>query len=111
VEIEPLVRPYGLWTGNTFRGVVKQDGQPVPFAVIEVEYRNEGGQVAIPADPFTTQVIKADVGGTFSYTMPRAGWWGFAALIDSTTAMKGPEGQDASHELGALLWVRTVDMR
>ena len=23
VEIEPLVRPYGLWTGNTFRGIVR----------------------------------------------------------------------------------------
>jgi len=24
VEIEPLVRPYGLWTGNLFRGIVKK---------------------------------------------------------------------------------------
>ncbi|MEE4379800.1 MAG: DUF4198 domain-containing protein [Candidatus Competibacteraceae bacterium] len=111
VEIEPLVRPYGLWTGNTFRGVVKQDGQPVPFAAIEVEYRNEGGRVTIPADPFITQVIKADASGTFSYTMPRAGWWGFAALIDSSAPVQGPGGEDAGHELGALLWVKTVDMR
>jgi hypothetical protein len=26
VEIEPLVRPFGLWTGNTFRGIVGRDG-------------------------------------------------------------------------------------
>jgi len=111
VEIEPLVRPYGLWTGNTFRGVVKQNGQPVPFAIIEVEYRNQGGQVTIPADPFITQVIKADANGTFAYTMPRAGWWGFAALLDSSKPVQGPGGEDAGHELGALLWVKTVDMR
>jgi cobalt/nickel transport protein len=111
VEIEPLVRPYGLWTGNTFRGVVKQNGAPVPFAEIEVEYRNEGGQVSILADPFITQVIKADAGGTFAYTMPRAGWWGFAALLEGDQPMQGPDGKAVGHELGALLWVRTVDMK
>ena len=31
VEIEPLVRPYGLWTGNTFRGIVRYRGKPVPL--------------------------------------------------------------------------------
>ena len=30
VEIEPLVRPYGLWTGNSFRGIVRHNGKPVP---------------------------------------------------------------------------------
>lgn len=72
VEIEPLVRPYGLWAGNTFRGIVKRNGQPVPFATVEVEYFNQGRQVAIPNDAFSTQVIKADAAGVFSYTMPRA---------------------------------------
>ncbi len=33
----PLARPYGLWTGNLFRGIVARDGEPVPFAEIEVE--------------------------------------------------------------------------
>ena len=40
VEIEPLARPYGLWTGNTFRGIVLREGKPVPFATVEVEYYN-----------------------------------------------------------------------
>ena len=31
VEIDPLVRPYGLWTGNTFRGVVKKKWQASTF--------------------------------------------------------------------------------
>lgn len=109
VEIEPLVRPYGLWAGNTFRGVVKRNGKPVPFAEIEVEYRNENGAVAIPADPFVTQVVKADANGTFVYAMPKAGWWGFAALLDGEPR-QGPNGNPVGHELGALIWVKTIVM-
>ena len=111
VEIEPLVRPYGLWTGNTFRGIVKRDGRPVPFAEIEVEYYNRGGRVEIPNDAFVTQVIKADANGVFSYTMPKAGWWGFAALVDGDEPMKSPDGETVDVELGGLIWVKTVDMR
>ena len=51
VEIEPLVRPYGLWTGNTFRGIVRYHGKPVPFARVEVEYYNEGRRVKPRAMP------------------------------------------------------------
>lgn len=111
VEIEPLVRPYGLWTGNAFRGVVRKNGKPVRFAEIEVEYYNEGKKVGIPADPFVTQVIKADAGGVFTYVMPRAGWWGFAALVEGDEQMTNPEGKKVDVELGALMWVRTVDMK
>ncbi len=110
VEIEPLVRPYGLWTGNAFRGIVRKDGEPVPFVEVEVEYYNEGRQVKVPADPFITQVIKADAGGVFSYVMPRAGWWGFAALVDGHEQMANPDGEMADVELGGLIWVKTVDM-
>jgi cobalt/nickel transport protein len=109
VEIEPLVRPYGLWTGNVFRGIVRHNGVPVPFAAVEVEWRNDGSVVA-PADPFITQVVKTDAGGAFTYAMPRAGWWGFAALIDGPQ-MRGPEGDEVESELGGLIWVRTVDMK
>jgi cobalt/nickel transport protein len=111
VEIEPLVRPYGLWTGNAFRGIVRQHGAPVPFAEIEVEYLNRDGAVSAPADAFVTQVIKADANGVFSYVMPRAGWWGFAALIDGDAPMKSPDGEDVGVELGALMWVHCEDMR
>ena len=48
---------------------------------MEVEYYNEGRRVKPPRDAFVTQVIKTDPNGVFSYTMPRAGWWGFAALV------------------------------
>lgn len=111
VEIEPLVRPYGLWTGNTFRGIVKHRGRPVPFARLEVEYLNEGGRVKTPNDAFVTQVIKADASGVFSYSMPRAGWWGFAALVAGDEKMKSPSGKIVDVELGGVMWVRAVDMR
>ncbi|OUD15288.1 DUF4198 domain-containing protein [Thioflexithrix psekupsensis] len=109
VEIEPLVRPYGLWTGNLFRGIVKHHAQAVPFAEIEVEYFNDDG-VKIPASPFLTQVIKADAQGVFSYAMPKAGWWGFAALIEAEHPQKNPQGELVPVELGGLIWVRTRDM-
>jgi len=110
VEIEPLVRPYGLWTGNAFRGIVRRAGKPVPFVEIEVEYFNDGGKVAVPAEPFITQVIKADSNGVFSYVMPRSGWWGFAALVDGPEQMANPDGKSVDVELGGLIWVKTVDM-
>ena len=110
VEIEPLVRPTGLWTGNLFQGIVRKDGKPVPFAEIEVEYMNDGA-IKPPNDAFITQVIKADANGVFTYAMPRAGWWGFAALLEADTKMKSPSGEDAPVELGALIWVKATDMR
>jgi len=111
IEIEPLVRPYGLWTGNVFRGIVKRHGKPLPMAGVEVEYYNEGRRVKIPNGAFVTQAIKADAGGAFSYAMPRAGWWGFAALVDSDQKMKGPDGQEVDVELGGVIWVKTTDMK
>lgn len=110
VEIEPLVRPYGLWTGSLFRGIVRHNGAPVPFAEVEVEWANDGS-VTAPADPFVTQVIKADAGGQFAFAMPRAGWWGFAALVDGETPMKAPDGTPAAVELGGLMWVKVTDMK
>lgn len=110
VEIAPLTRPYGLWTGNLFRGLVMRNGKPVPGATVEVEYRSEG-KLKAPADPFVTQVVKADANGVFAYAMPRAGWWGFAALVDGDGKMPGPDGKPADVELGGLIWVRVQDMK
>jgi cobalt/nickel transport protein len=82
----------------------------VPFAEIEVEWMNDGS-VQPPADAFVTQVIRADAAGTFAYAMPRAGWWGFAALVDGDKPMRSPAGKDVPVELGGLMWVRATDMR
>lgn len=116
VEIVPLDKPYGLWTGNVFRGVVLKDGKPVPNSEIEVEFlnhpieKNAFGKkefVKAPQDAFVTQTIFADAQGVFTYAMPRAGWWGFAA-VGAGGEMKY-EGKDLS--LDAVIWVQTVDMK
>ncbi len=109
VEIRPLTRSTGIWAGNSFAGVVTKGGAPVPFAEVEVEFINDGSVVA-PNDAFVTQVIRADANGTFSYAMPRAGWWGFAALLEGDVPMTSPEGTDVPVEEGALIWVKATAM-
>ncbi|MEF8788093.1 MAG: DUF4198 domain-containing protein [Planctomycetota bacterium] len=111
VEIKPLTRPYGLWTGNVFRGVVMRNGEPVPGAEIEVEYYNEGSRVEAPSSTFVTQVLKTDENGVFSYAIPREGWWGFAALVEGPEKMKAPSGKKVPVEQGGLIWVRARDMK
>lgn len=109
-EIVPLTRPYGLWAGNVFQGIVKVDGKPVPYAEVEVEYYNEGGKVKAPDEPYITQVIKADANGVFTYAMPKAGWWGFAALSTANFKLKH-EDKEYPVEIGAVLWVKTREMK
>ena len=108
VEIVPLTRPYDLWTGNLFRGVVLHDGEPVPYAEVEVEWRNDG---SVDADryAFTTQVLLADANGVFAYAMPRAGWWGFAALIEGDEPFLD-DGEEVDVELGGLIWIHVTDL-
>ena len=40
-EIVPIAKPFGLYAGNVFQGIVKMNGTPVPFAEVEVEYYNQ----------------------------------------------------------------------
>jgi len=108
-EIIPLARPYGLWTGNVFQGIVKAFGKPVPYAEVEVEYF-ASGELKAPADPFVTQVIKADADGVFTYACPRAGWWSFAALSEDRVKMRHTDGKMYPVEIGAVFWIRVYDM-
>ncbi|PLX77905.1 MAG: DUF4198 domain-containing protein [Desulfuromonas sp.] len=112
-EIIPLTRPYGLWTNNLFTGQVLLNGKPVPHAEVEVEYLNESPGntdiVVAPSDPYVTQVVKADADGVFSYAMPRAGWWGFSALNEADRTLPRA-GVEKNIEIGAVYWVKTVDM-
>lgn len=110
-EIIPLTRPFALYPGNVFRGLVKFKGKPLPGADVEVEYWNPGGRVKPPNDYFVTQVVKTDEQGTFSFSPPRAGWWGFAALAEEKEAMRGPDGKRKKVEYGAVLWVEFTDMQ
>lgn len=111
VEIEPLSRPYGLWTHNIFRGRVLKNGKPVAFAPIEVEFRNDLGKVKIPSSPYITQIIKTDAHGVFSYGLPRAGWWGFSAITTAEKKLPNPDGVLKPVEEAALIWVYARDMK
>ena len=103
-EIVPLTKPYGLYAGNVFQGIVKMDGKPVPFAEVEVEYYNQNQASKAPTDYMVTQTIKADGNGVFTYATPTAGWWGFAALSTADYTLKH-DGDDKAVELGAVIWI------
>jgi cobalt/nickel transport protein len=103
-EIVPLTRPFGLYAGNVFQGIVMLDGKPVPHAEVEIEYYNHDKKAEAPTDVMITQVVKADQNGVFTYAVPKAGWWGFAALNTADEKMKY-RGEDKDIELGAVLWV------
>ncbi len=116
-EIVPLTKPYAIWEGGSFTGVVKSKGKPVPYAEIEVEYLNRDidmknnktgkAYVEAPQDAFVTMGIKANKDGEFTFTLPKAGFWGFAALgVGSDKTYKGKElSQDA------VIWVEAKPMK
>ncbi len=107
-EIVPLSRPFGNYTGNLFQGQVLLDGKPLPNAMVEIEYDNEGKKYRTPNDSFLTQVVRADGNGIFSYAIPFAGWWGFAALSTSKEKIDH-NGNPKDVELGAILWAQFLD--
>lgn len=107
-EIVPLSKPYGLYAGNVFQGVVKLNGKPVPFADIEVEYYNKDGTSVAPTGYMVTQTVKADPNGVFTYAAPISGWWGFAALNTAKDKII-QNGKEKDVELGAVIWVRFHD--
>lgn len=108
-EIIPLTRPYGLYKGNLFSGQVLYIGKIVPNAKIEIEFYNPTKKEA-PTNMHITQIVKADSTGAFNFVMPKAGWWGFAALIDDDVKIK-KDGKNYPVELGALIWVKAYEMK
>lgn len=117
-EIVPLTKPYAIYEGGSFTGVVRSEGKPVPFAEIEVEYVNylpdmknnkfsDEANINVPAEAFVTMTIFADANGTFTFAMPKAGQWGFAALgVGSEKEYKGKElSQDA------VIWVQAHEVK
>jgi cobalt/nickel transport protein len=107
-EIIPLTRPFGLYAGNVFQGIVKLDDKPAPYSEVEIEYFNYDGKAKAPTDYMVTQVVKADSKGVFTYSVPRAGWWGFAALNRSNEKIRH-NGEEKDIELGAVIWVQFLD--
>lgn len=116
-EIHALNKPYANWVGGVFRGVVVSEGIPVPFTQVEVEYLNhpldvennrfqEEGLINPPHPSLEAVVILTNELGEFSFAMPKAGWWGFAALT------VGPEQEYNGMPLSqdAILWVQATEL-
>ena len=107
-EIVPLTRPYSLYAGNIFTGRVLKDSKPVGDCEVEVEFWGKGKTKA-PTDSHVAQVVKTNEGGYFSFVMPKAGWWGFSAIMEADNPIK-LENKDKKVELGAVLWVHAYPM-
>lgn len=116
-EIVPLTKPYAIWEGGSFTGIVKAKGKIVPYAEIEVEYLNRDvdlkanamgkAYVEAPQDAFVTMTIKANKDGEFTFAIPRAGFWGFCAL--GAGVDKEYKGKELSQD--AVIWVEAKSMK
>jgi len=103
-EIVPLTRPFAGYSGFSFTGQVLYRNRPVPHAEVEVELYNQG-RFAAPTPLHETLTVHADAQGIFTFTCPRPGWWGFAALRQADYQLTGPDGTRKDVELGAVLWI------
>lgn len=116
-EIVPLTKPYAIWEGGSFTGIVKAKGKVVPYAEIEVEYLNRDvdmkanamskAYIEAPQDAFITMTIKANKDGEFTFAIPRSGFWGFCAL--GAGVDKEYKGKELSQD--AVIWVEAKPMK
>ena len=108
IEIVPLTRPFGLYAGNVFQGIIKVDGKNMPYAEVEIEFYNRDNKAEAPTEYMVTQAVKSDRNGVFTYAVPKAGWWGFAALTTADFKLK-KDGKDKAVEIGGVIWVYFQD--
>ncbi|GAA5064014.1 DUF4198 domain-containing protein [Roseibacterium beibuensis] len=113
-EIQPLNRPYNVLVGSTFTGRVLSNGEPVAGAEIEIEYMASEPDIAVSAT--TEPTVAAPAGGTliaisdangyFTFGIPTAGWWGFAAL--GVGPETGFDGRELSQD--AVIWIHATEL-
>lgn len=114
-EIIPLNKPTNVVAGSTFSGVLLSDGKPVPGAEIEIEYlaaepdmaANKPNKDTAASVPGGAIVAITDARGVFTFGIPTAGFWGFAAL--GSGPAKEHEGKELSQD--AVIWVRAYDLQ
>ncbi len=114
-EILPLNKPYNVITGSTFSGVVLADGQPVAGAEIEIEYMAAKPDLeafsttdsTVDAMPGGSIVAISDANGVFTFGVPKAGYWGFAALGSGPATEH--EGKELSQD--AVIWIHATDLK
>jgi cobalt/nickel transport protein len=114
-EILPLNKPYNVIVGSTFTGQVLAEGKPVAGAEIEIEYMASEPDLAAFATtnptvgemPGGAIVAIADANGMFSFGIPKAGYWGFAALGSGPATEH--EGKELSQD--AVIWIEASDLK
>lgn len=114
VEIIPLNKPTNIIAGSTFTGRVMAEGQPVAGAEIEIEYMaaepdmesTAASAPSVSPMPGGALVATSDDNGYFTFGVPKAGYWGFAALG------AGPVTEHNGKELSqdAVIWIRAWDL-
>lgn len=113
-EIVPMNKPYNILAGSTFTGQVLANGEPVAGAEIEIEYMaaepdmetSAAKTPTVSPTPGGAIVAISDANGYFTFGVPKAGYWGFAALGS------GPETEHEGKELSqdAVIWIRAWDL-
>ncbi|MBN2752981.1 MAG: DUF4198 domain-containing protein [Rhodospirillaceae bacterium] len=114
-EIVPLNKPTNILAGSTFSGIVLSEGKPVAGIEIEIEYiaaapdmkANAAGKPSVKAPEGGAIVAVTDANGVFTFGVPKAGFWGFAAL--GSGAAKEFQGKELSQD--AVIWVRAYDFK
>lgn len=114
-EILPLNKPYNVVAGSTFSGVVLSEGKPAAGVEIEIEYMAaEPDLEAFAATESTASMMPGgmivaitDANGVFTFGIPKAGNWGFAALGS------GPATEHNGKELSqdAVLWIHATELK
>ena len=113
-EFVPMNKPTNIIVGSTFTAQLLSDGEPVAGAEIEIEYiaaepdleTNAAGTPTVEAMPGGALVAITDENGVFTFGIPKAGFWGFAALGS------GPDTEFDGKELSqdAVIWVKAFDL-
>ena len=114
-KIVPLNKPTAIVAGSTFSGQVLTDGKPAANLEIEIEYMAAGAGLAtlspkpptITPPPGGTLVARTDANGVFTFGIPRAGYWGFAAIGS------GPAKtfKDKDQEEDAVIWIHANEFK
>jgi len=110
----PLNKPTNIIAGSTFTGQLLSEGKPVAGAEIEIEYiaaepdmeTLAAGPATVGAMPGGAVVALTDANGIFTFGIPRAGHWGFAALGSGPATEH--EGKELSQD--AVIWITAADM-
>ena len=114
-EFVPLNKPTNVITGSTFSACVLAEGKPVAGAEIEIEFMsaepnmqaNKPGPVTASPMPGGAVVAISDADGCFTFGIPKAGFWGFAAL--GVGPQKEYQGKELSQD--AVIWIRAFDLQ